>query len=84
MKNNSNVLKEIRKALGDPFELKDSEIDSFLSRYDAGEINTPPMPSHLLPDLISHNIGRGINPIHSISDIPNDSLNDQITNRQNQ
>jgi hypothetical protein len=51
---------EIREALGDPFDVSDAAIDSFLSRYDAGEIDMPAMPPHLLPAPLARTVARGL------------------------
>ncbi len=55
----SDPRREIRKALRDPFDVSDTAIDSFLSRYDAGEIDTPAMPPHLLPAPLARTVARG-------------------------
>lgn len=56
----SDPRSEIRKALGDPFHMSDASIDDFLSRYDAGEIDTPAMPPHLLPAPLARTVARGL------------------------
>lgn len=49
-------LEDLRQALGDHLELTDKSVDRFLDMYDAGEIETPPMPSHLLPAPLARSI----------------------------
>lgn len=45
----STSLNDIRKAVGDPFTMSDHDIESFLERHDAGEIEVPALPPYLLP-----------------------------------
>jgi hypothetical protein len=49
----STPLDDIRKALGDPFTMSESDVDDFLTRYDSNEIDVPPLPAHLLPAPLS-------------------------------
>jgi len=54
-----NPLDEIRKAIGNPFAMTDAEIEDFLARYDANEIDAPKIPSHLLPSSLAQAIAQG-------------------------
>lgn len=55
----STPLSEIRKALGDPFAMSESEVDDFLARYDADQIDVPSLPPHLLPAPLARTVASG-------------------------
>jgi hypothetical protein len=54
----STPLEEIRKAIGDPLAMGAPEATDFLTRYDAGEIDVPSLPPHLLPAPLARAIAK--------------------------
>lgn len=67
----STPLDDIREALGTSLEMSDSEAGDFLARYDAGEIEVPDIPPHLLPAPLARSIASEHSPETTI---PADSL----------